>query len=157
MSSYASAGAQITDLPDAHMQMFSFWFSGIRPVDFLGNFYMANTTDVEMCAIDSNQALCVEIKHDDKLNEQEGAYVQVAVLFTSVSGQRRLRIHNQALNCCTQLADLFRNCELDCLVNFMSKYGKYSTYKIKCDLLKKNAEIHKEFGSRWCRQQYLYY
>jgi protein transport protein SEC24 len=99
--------------------------TGIRPVDFLGNFYMSNTTDVEMCAVDSNQAIAVEIKHDDKLNEQEGAFVQVAVLFTSVSGQRRLRIHNLALNCCTQLADLFRNCELDTFINYMSKFGKW--------------------------------
>ncbi|XP_060569226.1 protein transport protein Sec24C-like [Ruditapes philippinarum] len=100
---------------------------GIRPVDFLGNFYMSNTTDVEMCAVDSNQAIAVEIKHDDKLNEQEGAFVQVAVLFTSVSGQRRLRIHNLALNCCTQLADLFRNCELDTFINYMSKFAIRNT------------------------------
>lgn len=85
---------------------------------------MSNTTDVEMCAIDSNQAISVEIKHDDKLSEQDGAYIQVAALFTSVSGQRRLRIHNLSMNCCTQLADLFRNCELDTYVNYMSKLGK---------------------------------
>lgn len=89
---------------------------------------MSNTTDIEMGAIDSNQAVSVEIKHDDKLNEQEGAYVQVAVLFTSVSGQRRLRIHNVALNCCTQLADLFRNCELDTVINYLSKYGKLELF-----------------------------
>lgn len=100
---------------------------GIRPVDFLGNFYMSNTTDVEMGAIDSNQAISVEIKHDDKLSEQDGAFVQVAVLFTSVSGQRRLRIHNLALNCCTQLADLFRNCELDTFINYMSKFAIRNT------------------------------
>ena len=98
--------------------------SGIRPVDFLGNFYMSNTTDVEMCAVDSNQGITVEIKHDDKLNESDGAFVQVAVLFTSISGQRRLRIHNLALNCCAQLADLFRNCELDTTINYMAKFGK---------------------------------
>ena len=50
---------------------------GIRAVDFLGNFYMSNTTDVEMAAIDKEQAMNVEIKHDDKLNEADGAYVQV--------------------------------------------------------------------------------
>lgn len=96
---------------------------GIRPVDFLGNFYMSNTTDVEMCAVDSNQGITVEIKHDDKLNESEGAYIQVAVLFTSISGQRRLRAHNLSMNCCTQLADLFRNCELDATVNYMAKFA----------------------------------
>ncbi|KAJ8317884.1 hypothetical protein KUTeg_002975 [Tegillarca granosa] len=95
--------------------------TGIRPVDFCGNFFMANTTDVELSAMDRDQAINVEIKHDDKLNEADGAYIQVAVLFTSVSGQRRLRIHNMALNCCTQMADLFRNCELDALINYLSK------------------------------------
>ena len=51
--------------------------AGIRPVDFYGNFYMANTTDVEMSSIDSDACVCLEVKHDDKLNEAEGAYVQV--------------------------------------------------------------------------------
>lgn len=38
---------------------------------------MSNTTDVEMAAIDCDQSINVDIKHDDKLNEAEGAYVQV--------------------------------------------------------------------------------
>ena len=38
---------------------------------------MSNTTDVEMAAINSEDALNVEIKHDDKLSEGDGAYVQV--------------------------------------------------------------------------------
>jgi protein transport protein SEC24 len=29
--------------------------TGIRPVDFFGNFYMANTTDVELAAVDSDK------------------------------------------------------------------------------------------------------
>lgn len=39
---------------------------------------MSNTTDVEMAAIDREQAINVEIKHDDKLNEADGAFVQVS-------------------------------------------------------------------------------
>jgi protein transport protein SEC24 len=34
------------------------------------------------------------LKHDDKLDESAGAAVQVALLYTSVFGERRLRIHN---------------------------------------------------------------
>jgi protein transport protein SEC24 len=67
--------------------------------------------------------VCVEIKHDDKLSEGDGACMQVAVLYTSVSGQRRLRIINMAFNVCTQLSDLFRNCELDVLINYLAKLG----------------------------------
>lgn len=46
------------------------------------------------------------------------------MLYTSCSGQRRLRIHNMAVNCCSQLADLYRNCETDTIINFFSKYGE---------------------------------
>lgn len=46
-------------------------------MDFLGNFYMSNTTDVEMAAVDREQSMNVEIKHDDKLNEADGAFIQV--------------------------------------------------------------------------------
>ena len=52
-----------------------------------------------------------EIKYDDKLTEEDGVYVQVALLFTSCSGQRRLRIINLALNTGTAMADMYRNCE----------------------------------------------
>ena len=50
--------------------------------------------------------------------------LQCAVLYTSCSGQRRLRVHNMAVNCCSQLADLYRNCETDTIINFFSKYGE---------------------------------
>ncbi|KAG7261078.1 hypothetical protein CRUP_037324 [Coryphaenoides rupestris] len=49
--------------------------------------------------------------------------VQCAVLYTSCGGQRRLRVHNMAVNCCSQLADLYRNCETDTIINFFSKYA----------------------------------
>ena len=97
--------------------------TGIRAVDFLGNFYMSNTTDVELASIVSDKAISIEIRHDDKLTEAEGAHVQAAVLYTSVGGKRRLRILNMSFNCCIQVADLFRNCELDSLINFMAKRG----------------------------------
>ena len=51
-----------------------------------------------MAAYDADKGIAVEIKHDDKLNEQEGAAVQIALLYTSVFGERKLRIHNLQVN-----------------------------------------------------------
>ncbi|GAB6028512.1 hypothetical protein CHUAL_002663 [Chamberlinius hualienensis] len=95
--------------------------TGVRPVEFHGNYYMSNTTDVELAALDTEKAVCTEIKHDDKLTDEEAVYIQTAILYTSVGGQRRLRIHNLSLNTCTQMADLYKNCELDAIMNFYSK------------------------------------
>ena len=66
-------------------------------------------------------ALACEIKHDDKLTDEDGVYIQAALLFTSVSGQRRLRICNLALNTCDNMAELYRDCDLDTVVNFLAK------------------------------------
>ncbi|XP_050566502.1 protein transport protein Sec24D-like isoform X2 [Cygnus atratus] len=95
--------------------------TGFRATDFFGAIYMDNTTDVEMAAVDCDKAVTVEFKHDDKLNEDSGALIQCAVLYTSISGQRRLRIHNIGLNCSSQLADIYKTCETDALINFFAK------------------------------------
>lgn len=47
------------------------------------------------------------------------------MLYTTVGGQRRLRIHNLALSCSAQLVDLYKSCETDALVNFFAKSGEH--------------------------------
>ncbi|XP_054907152.1 protein transport protein Sec24D [Poeciliopsis prolifica] len=95
--------------------------TGFRATDFFGAIYMNNTTDVEMAAVDCDKAVTVEFKHDDTLSEESGAFMQCALLYTTISGQRRLRIHNLSLNCSSQLSELYKSCETDSLINFFAK------------------------------------
>ncbi|KAG7266741.1 hypothetical protein CRUP_025060 [Coryphaenoides rupestris] len=99
----------------------SFFPAGFRATDFFGAIYMNNTTDVEMAAVDCDKAITVELKHDDALNEETGAFIQCALLYTTTGGQRRLRVHNLSLKCSSQLSELFKSCETDSLINFFSK------------------------------------
>ncbi|XP_046709553.1 protein transport protein Sec24C isoform X1 [Silurus meridionalis] len=120
--------------------------TGIRATDFLGSFYMSNTTDVELACLDPDKTITVEFKHDDKLSEETGALIQCAVLYTSCSGQRRLRVHNMAVNCCAQLAELYRNCETDTIINFFAKYAYRSvlnnpTKNVRDSLVNQCAQI----------------
>lgn len=68
----------------------------------------------------------MEIKHDDKLTAEEGVYIQAALLYTHVSGQRRLRVLNLALALAHQLADVYRSAELDTAVNFLTKQAVWA-------------------------------
>ncbi|XP_012879187.1 PREDICTED: protein transport protein Sec24D [Dipodomys ordii] len=95
--------------------------TGFRATDFFGAIFMNNTTDVEMAAMDCDKAVTVEFKHDDKLSEDTGALIQCAVLYTTIGGQRRLRIHNLGLKCSSQLVELYKSCETDALINFFAK------------------------------------
>ncbi|KAL0984102.1 hypothetical protein UPYG_G00137110 [Umbra pygmaea] len=120
--------------------------TGIRATDFFGSFFMSNTTDVELAGLDCDKTVTVEFRHDDKLSEETGALMQCAVLYTSCSGQRRLRVHNMAVNCCSQLADLYRNCETDTIINFFTKYAYRSilntpTKTVRDSLVNQCAQI----------------
>jgi len=42
---------------------------------------------VELAAIDSQKSIAVEIKHDDKLTDEDGVYIQIALLYTSIHGK----------------------------------------------------------------------
>lgn len=95
--------------------------TGMRATDFYGHFFMGNTTDMEVAAVDAHKSIAVEIRHDDKLPAEENAYVQVAILYTAITGQRRLRLLNLALKTCTQMSDLFRSCDLDAMVLLLAK------------------------------------
>jgi protein transport protein SEC24 len=80
----------------------------------------------------------VEIKHDDKLDEQPAfiqvcargthctrAYtIQAALLFTSPSGQRRLRIHNLSLANGANASALYRSTDCDAVVTTLFKQAE---------------------------------
>lgn len=85
---------------------------------------MQNTTDIEVSAIDENKSLQVELKYDDKLDEKEFVYIQVAVLFTSCSGQRRLRIHNLSLYVSSDYNQIYRLIDEDATITHLFKHGK---------------------------------
>ncbi|XP_012287233.1 protein transport protein Sec24C isoform X2 [Orussus abietinus] len=120
--------------------------TGVRPTDFFGHFFMSNTTNMELASIDCDKAVAIEIKHDDKLTEDEGVYIQAALLYTSCGGVRRLRILNLSLRTSSQMAELYRACDLDAIINFFSKQSVFklteSTPKtVKDSLIARCASI----------------
>jgi protein transport protein SEC24 len=100
--------------------------NGLRLVDHYGNFYMKGTTDLELAGIDSEKALAIHVKHDGKLENNVEAGFQCALLYTTAFGQRRIRVHNLAIQTCTTLDQVFRFAEMDTTLNFMAKHGETS-------------------------------
>ncbi|XP_011176356.1 protein transport protein Sec24C [Solenopsis invicta] len=99
--------------------------TGVRATDFYGHYFMSNTTDMELASIDCDKAIGIEIKHDDKLTDDEGVYIQVALLYTSCGGTRRLRIINLSLKTSSQMVELYRTCDLDAIINFFFKQNVF--------------------------------
>ncbi|ETN83329.1 Sec23/Sec24 trunk domain protein [Necator americanus] len=118
--------------------------AGIRPVLFQGSFYMENSTDLEMASIDEDKSFFAELKHDDKLSDQN-AIIQCAVLFTSVSGQRRLRILNICLPVSSDYNQLYRVADQGALVSYLLKNA------VQANREKGNKEMKEQIFQR-CAQ-----
>jgi protein transport protein SEC24 len=51
--------------------------------------------------------------------------LQVAILYTSLSAQRRVRVLNMALMSSNEFGELFRTAEIDVIMNFMIKNSRF--------------------------------
>ncbi|KAF9994612.1 COPII coat Sec23p-Sfb3p heterodimer component, partial [Entomortierella chlamydospora] len=95
--------------------------TGLRIAEHFGNFHMKNSTDVELAGLDSEKAFGVLVKHDGKLDERTEASFQVALLYTTADGLRRVRVHNFSTPVTTLLGNVFRWADMDTTINFLSK------------------------------------
>ncbi|KZV15101.1 protein transport protein Sec24-like [Dorcoceras hygrometricum] len=86
---------------------------GIQVQEYSGNFCKRIPTDVDLPAIDCDKAIMVTLKHDDKLQEGTECAFQCALLYTTVYGQRRIRVSTLSLPCTSILSNLFRSADLD--------------------------------------------
>ena len=118
---------------------------GIRPVEFYGNFYMDNTVDVRFAAFNKHQSATVELKHDDKL-ESQYCYIQIALLYTSVSGERKIRLHNLTLAVTPNHNDVFQYSNVNTLMSYLLKQAiaegrTKENAQIKQNLIEKSVNI----------------
>ena len=92
--------------------------TGISPVRYIGHVDSASS-NLEMAAVNTNSNFIVQMKYDDKIPENDLVVVQFAMIYTSVCGERRVRVHNLALTACQSMHDLYRMVCCDTLVNVM--------------------------------------
>jgi protein transport protein SEC24 len=86
---------------------------GLQVQDYFGNFCKRVPTDIDLPAIDSDKTVMVTFRHDDKLQENQECGFQCALLYTTVYGQRRIRVINLSLSCTSLLSNLFRYADLE--------------------------------------------
>ncbi|XP_034210794.1 protein transport protein Sec24-like At4g32640 isoform X3 [Prunus dulcis] len=86
---------------------------GLQVQEYHGNFCKRIPTDVDLPGIDCDKTIMVTIKHDDKLQDGSECAFQCALLYTTLYGQRRIRVTTLSLPCTSMLNNLFRTADLD--------------------------------------------
>lgn len=96
---------------------------GLTIVNQYGNFNLGLSGEIELAGIDCDKSFCVELRHDDKIDENSMASLQCALLYTTAAGQRRIRVMNLRLNCTSVLGNVFRSADLNAVLNFFARRG----------------------------------
>ncbi|GLJ22020.1 hypothetical protein SUGI_0412500 [Cryptomeria japonica] len=94
---------------------------GLQVQDYFGNFCKRIPTDVDLAGIDCDKTIMVTFKHDDKFQEGSECCFQCAVLYTTVYGERRIRVTTLSLPCTSVLSNLFRGADLDAQFTYFLK------------------------------------
>lgn len=84
---------------------------------------MSNTRDIEFAGIDEEKSVVLECRYDDKLSEQNGAAFQAALLYTTATGERLIRVHTLVLGVGSQIADVFRATDMPVIINALARHA----------------------------------
>jgi protein transport protein SEC24 len=129
--------------------------NNLRVGDHYGNFYQRSLTDLEFGTMHEGAAVGAVIRHEGKLDERELSYIQVAVLYTSASGERRVRVLNMSMGVTGLIGNVYRFADLDAAVTLYAKEGACNCGLGNTDGLavsnmgaKSLKEIRKSLGDR---------
>jgi protein transport protein SEC24 len=90
----------------------------------MGNFHLPDPTTSAFGVLDSDQAFSVSFSHTAALPLHQHAFIQCAVLHTTVDGRRRVRVTNLALQVAEIAADVFRSADMDVVVGYFMRQCK---------------------------------
>ena len=96
---------------------------GLRIGKRYGNFYDNASGDMQFGTLDADKSVSVVLEHNRVLDERQYAFLQSATLYTTVTGQRRVRVCNVALQVVTLAGNVFRFADMDTVVTHMLREG----------------------------------
>ena len=97
--------------------------TGLRIAKQYGNFYENAAGDMQFGTMDADKSVAVVFEHSHTLDERRYAFIQSATLYTTVSGERRVRVCNVALQVVTLAGNVFRYADMDTVVAYMLRQG----------------------------------
>jgi protein transport protein SEC24 len=121
--------------------------NGLQVASYHGSFLQHSFgADLEIGAIDADKAMGVIFSYDGKLDSKLDAHFQAALLYTSATGQRRVRCINVVAGVSEGAIETMRTVDQDAVVNIIakeasSKLAEKSLKDIRAGITEKTIDI----------------
>lgn len=76
---------------------------------------------MELASIDCDKTFGIRVEHEGKLKDKSDACLQCALLYTTASGHRRIRVHTISVPVTSVMSNIFRFADLDAIINLSLK------------------------------------
>lgn len=94
---------------------------GYRVSSYYGNFFNRSSDLLALPNCDSDKAFGVQIALEEQAVTASVAYMQTALLYTTSTGERRIRVHTLQIPITGQVADMFNGTDQDATMCLMAK------------------------------------
>ena len=100
--------------------------SGLTVDSYIGHYHRKGATDMEVSILDADKSFAICLKHEERLKEGASYYIQAAMLYTNIQGERLIRVFNTVLRassqvCKSHLASLYSLTDVQTLHNVLFK------------------------------------
>ena len=103
--------------------------TGVKVDTYHGNFQSSAVSDeLTFGTISADSTLSVALQHVRTLDERQYAHIQVATLYTSSEGERRVRVCNVAVQVAALAGSVFRFADMDAVVAHTIREGIPSVF-----------------------------
>ncbi|KAK7200319.1 protein transport protein Sec24C [Novymonas esmeraldas] len=90
--------------------------TGLRVQRYRGHYLSQNVQDMDLASVTGSSTFIAEFTHEGKLQKDNYAHFQTALLYTTRSGHRRIRVQSCRLRVASSLTVLFRNMDLEAVL-----------------------------------------
>lgn len=87
--------------------------TGFSVTEYFGSFGVREAVDFELSSIDADKSFGFTLRNDETLEEGKTVYVQVAVMYTTIYSERRIRVFNMAFQVVKNLNQYFKACVVE--------------------------------------------
>lgn len=95
--------------------------SGLKIANYYGNTFPRSQGLLGLPCIDSDSVFGIEIRHESSLINTSNACIQVAILYTTFSGERRIRVQTMTLPVTSNFNDLSKHADIHSTITLMGK------------------------------------
>ena len=93
--------------------------TGISVIEYQGGFSYKEAADFEIAGIDADKTISFQVRNDEKLKENQFAFVQFAMLYATQFGDRRIRVFNINLPVAKNLNEYYKKTDCEALAFYL--------------------------------------